>query len=373
MKLGRWRLTGQGDGRTQRWLRRSGRAGLLLLLLGGLYAALWWGGAALLQYQLDRWQTAERAAGSQLEPLQLTITGFPGAWELHAGPIRWQRADGLGWQAEGLRLQLAPWWPFLAQWQAEGLQRLALPVAANRTPLIVSAAEAAGSLSLAPATTWVTGQARLTGVTLAPPVGEALLNAAELTLELHRPLILPAEAEALSGRADLSLSALQLPLASADGLGRTVERLSLTARLLGPLASTERNAVIAWSGNGGRLALDQASLVWGPLATRLQGSLSLDHELQPQGALDAEIRGALPAIEALRQAGWLSVRDADAARMFAKAFSRARVGPGAGGGAVPVAGEPVLVAPLSLRARHLWFGPLKLMPLPLFAPGDWLG
>ena len=138
-------------------------------------------------------------------------------------------------------------------------------------------------------------------------------------------------------------------------LGNTLQRVLLEARLVGdfPLENV-LESLGAWRDRGGTLELDKVDIRYGRLGVRASGTLALDRNLQPIGALTARIEGFLGAIDALREADIIRPRDAAMAKLVLGALAKRPAG----------GGPRALSLPLSVQDRKLSVGPVPLMEIP---------
>jgi len=96
------------------------------------------------------------------------------------------------------------------------------------------------------------------------------------------------------------------------------------------------------------LALD-----WGVLGLRANGTFALDENLQPEGAMAADLRGMDATIERLLGAGVIDSRAAFAARLANRALT--------------LTGGPARV-PLTLQNQRLFVGPAPVLRI---KPVNW--
>ncbi len=138
-------------------------------------------------------------------------------------------------------------------------------------------------------------------------------------------------------------------------LGNALQRVLLEARLVGdfPLENV-LESLGAWRDQGGTLELDKVDIRYGQLGVQASGTLALDRNLQPIGALTARLEGFLGAIDALREADIIRTRDAAMAKLVLGSLAKRPAG----------GGPRVLSLPLSVQDRKLSAGPVPLMEIP---------
>ena len=158
---------------------------------------------------------------------------------------------------------------------------------------------------------------------------------------------------------DLKSSRIDLPSSLATPLGRRIENVRLTGRLLGELprgaGASPTEALEIWRDGGGTVEVDRLVLSHGPLTLRTDGTLALDRDLQPVGAFTARMQGFFETIDAFSNAGMIGPGQAVSAKLLLGVFSRR-----------PKDGGPAtLNVALTLQQRTVYAGPVKLLRLPL--------
>lgn len=158
--------------------------------------------------------------------------------------------------------------------------------------------------------------------------------------------------EALS--AEALLSRVTLP-AGLPSLGPGIETVSLSLSVKGALAGKGalKQNLAAWRDDGGTVEVQSAEIDWGPLSAKAAGTLALDGQMQPVGALTATIKGYGAAVDALVAGNAMRPGDATLAKFAMSALAK----PGADG-------KPRLEAPLTLQNGYLFLGPAKIARLP---------
>ena len=208
-------------------------------------------------------------------------------------------------------------------------------------------------MRLGPNGTPLEGQLVFPGATLAPEVpGRPVFTAAGLELTLTQPPEPPADHKETGLGATLTATDVQLPGAPPAGLGSVVHRLSVALRVQGRPPQIRPEDLAAWSRDGGTVEVDRAALDWGPLKLAVNGTLALDKDLQPMGAMTAEVRGAAQALTALQDQ--LKPNEMNIARSVVGMLARPDED-----------GQPVIKAPLTIQYRGLFVGPLKVAAVPV--------
>ena len=133
--------------------------------------------------------------------------------------------------------------------------------------------------------------------------------------------------------------------AGAAAFGRRIAALGADLALTGPVPPGRHPAARAevWRDGGGTAELRALTLRWGPVGATAAATLALDEALQPMGAGTVRLSGAVPALDALAEAGLINRRAAATARAIIPLLSRA-----------PAGGGPAeLEVPLTLEDRTL--------------------
>ncbi len=320
----------------------------LLLVLAGGYTAYWLVLAHQLEAGLGPWAEAQRAAGLTVAWQSVAVEGFPASFRLRfsaasaAGdrPVRFSAAAPL------LVAKARPW--NLRQW------RLSAPQGAGATlPEEASGCDSAaadGSISLG------RGRSTVIDLSLRDLAGNGLaaglrIAGAEARLELpDRP---PASHLDAGITAAVRLSDVTLPKA-VPAFGKEVETLSLALTVKGALPPGKlRDALAAWRQDGGTVELTDGSLHWGALTLDASGTLALDDQLQPIGALTATIENQNAIVDAAVASGNLRAADAGLVKIVLGLLAK----PGADG-------KKRLTVPVSLQNERLYLGPAKIAALP---------
>jgi len=157
-------------------------------------------------------------------------------------------------------------------------------------------------------------------------------------------------------KAAISLEGVELPEEIGEGLGNKIEALNLDASWVGPMpAVAKRDAVMAWRDAGGTIELRALNMRWGPLGLSTAGTLALDQELRPMGALTADIIGYGDVVDALILSDVIPLGDGFMAKV---AFNVMAEKPADGG-------PPVLKkVPLTAQNGDLFIGPVQFVKLP---------
>ncbi|MCP5364356.1 MAG: DUF2125 domain-containing protein [Hyphomicrobiales bacterium] len=156
-------------------------------------------------------------------------------------------------------------------------------------------------------------------------------------------------------RVTLSLAGVRPSAALALPLARTVERAIIEAELTGSLAPAPwPDALMAWRDAGGTIELNTVAMVYGPLDVVGAGTVALDNDVQPMGAMAARMRGFNETVAALSAADIISAQMAQTFHSILGMLSRSgQPGP-----------NPEVTIPFSLQNRVLSAGPIPLVKIP---------
>tara|TARA_R110002072_G_scaffold170294_6_gene323811 strand:+ start:1716 stop:2732 length:1017 start_codon:yes stop_codon:yes gene_type:complete len=325
-----------------------------LLVAAGAYTAYWYSAAAELRAGIARWAEDRRDAGWRVDLGDPDIAGFPLRLEALfqtpriSGPdARWR------WVAPNIRAVASPWRPQKIFVSAPGIH-----VVTTR------AGDVWTELGRAEADIVVDGArmksvvARTADVGLRLPGGEEIRADSAIMRVLGSapaaPSLDPGTGAARPDSADkgigvaLDIRQVLLPDRWRPALGRTIGKVALDAVILGDIVPEGplEQVLTGWRDGGGTIEVAALALDWGVLRLRTNGTFALDDELQPEGAVVADIRGVDATMERLLAAGVIDSRTAFAARIANGVLSF-------GGGAARL--------PLSLQKQRLYIGPAPIL------------
>ncbi len=325
----------------------------LLLVLAAIsagYTGYWVYLAHRLRAEIGPWAEAQRAHGTVLGWDSLAVEGFPRVIRLRFAQATASGEKPLAFTAAAplLLAETAVWDGRHWRVSAPDGARAVLPGEAAG----LAAASLDGSIGLhgAGAATIDLDAHRLAGSGIAAGTDVAAAEM-RLTLPDHAPEshLDPAFA------ASLRLSHLSLPV-TLPSIGRDVETLSLSVTLKGALPPGRlREALAAWRQGGGTIELTDGALRWGALEANANGTLALDDQLQPIGALTATIENHNAIIDAAVAGGTLRAGDAHLVKILLGLMAK----PGADG-------RQQLTLPVSLQNDRLYLGPAQIAALPRF-------
>lgn len=331
-------------------------------ILGGIaiaaagYTGYWFVAAGEIGDRIETWAEAQRARGLEVESAGTRVAGFPLRFDVVLSRPRVRDAgNGWGWEADTLRARMRPW-DFSAvtvfpdrhnvlrirdggEWR-----RIDWRADDGRLVLRLDGARRIGGAVLelrgvSVEGVWRRGAARVESLRAS---GAALADDGER-----------GEAFGIT----LAMRDLALPDDLGEALGETLAFLDIDARVVGPIGEGEQTGetVAAWRDAGGTLELNDFRVRWGPLGIESNGTVALDGEMRPVGALTADVIGYGDVIDALIMSNMIPLGDAFIAKV---AFNLLADKPEDGG-------PPVLRGiPVTARDGTLFVGPVKVADMP---------
>lgn len=330
-------------------------------IVGGLavaaagYTGYWLVAAGEIGERIEAWAEVQRARGLEVESAGTRVAGFPLRFDVTLSEPRVRDTEnGWGWEAAALRARMRPWdfgevtvfpdrhnvlrvrdgseWRRI-DWRTDD-GRLVLRLDGTRR--VHGAALELRGVSVEGV--WRRGAARVESLRASGALAEG------------------GEGDE-AFRVILAMRDLALPDDLGEELGETLAFLDIDARVVGPLGGGERagEAVVAWRDAGGTLELDDFRVRWGPLGIESNGTVALDGEMRPTGALTADIIGYGDVIDALIMSNLIPLGDAFIAKV---AFNLLADKPEDGG-------LPVLRGiPVTAQDGTLFVGPVKVADMP---------
>ena len=353
--------------------------GLLALLAGG-YSGWWLFLASGVRDGAQTWIAERRAQGHEVAYDGLHVGGFPFALRLRLDDASYiLNPDGEGWAWRGgdIAVTLRPWDPGHLEFLLGGVHRLTYASGDSgwhtATLRMGEAADVEGMVRLDGADLPWAGfldaeELKVTPREGAPPVtlrrfhfdlrcrppSEAVGEDDETPADGEAAGLAPAH-EAAFLQVAFILEGLRLPEEAARPFGPEIELVRGRLDLLGTLPSgTLRQTVEAWRDGGGTVELNGFAMHWDGLDVSGSGTLALDRELQPTGAMTLSVRGFGTVIDTLMAKGVVQPSSAATAHIILGLMEKT---PEEGG-------APVLKAPFTVQNRKLFVGPVRLLKLP---------
>jgi hypothetical protein len=344
-------------------LRRVlGITAIALVILAAVHVAAWFHIADRLEEGIHRWAAERRAEGWTVSYGDFAVDGFPFAWRARLPAPRLQRtADepAFLWSGPSLDLTWRPWQANSVGFRSAGQHWLGLGAAGAAEPVRLDMADARGRLAFDAGGQLQRLALDIQDATITPPSGDGLrLDRLAATLDAA-----PAAGGATGNsghlqpslRVDGELTGLTLPETPRPALGRTIGVIAVRGAVLGSLpAARLRDALDRWRAAGGTLELERLDLGWSALTVRAEGTLALDADLQPVGAMTAQISGFNETADALLAAGLVKPGEALVAKVALGALARTPKG----------GGQPQIEMPLAIQEGWLFVGPVRLIPVP---------
>ncbi len=328
-------------------------AAVLLVIIFGGYTAFWFIAAGRVEDGIGQWAQSLRPQHLDLAWRAVRVGGFPLAFRVELSEARLRNSGSGGGEVQmpAVSASARPWdfrvWQLAAP---KGLTASEGPAGAAGATL--TARSATGSVAVGAdggATVWLA---------LARPGADFAVHlAAEdaeiwLNLPPHQP---QSHTEAAFG---LAVAARQVALPAVPApFANPLDAVSFAVTIKGPLtAGPLRQAAAIWRDAGGTLELDHLAVRWGSLAIRGSGTVALDSELQPEGALSGAVEGYDQLMKALVAAGRMRASDARLAQLALTMLARA--GPD---------GRPEIATSFTIQGGAMFLGPAKLGRAPRIA------
>ncbi|MEQ8665543.1 MAG: DUF2125 domain-containing protein [Rhodospirillales bacterium] len=328
-----------------------------VVLAVAVYAAWWKIVADGLLDNIDRWRIAREAEGLGVRWMETTVAGFPNdivvtirAPEVRL-PGRWS------WQSDGIELSVSPLTLDAIQFRADGLHRIEgrrdggvryWEIRADMLRGRAKGGASVGSISLEVAEATVAENGRELGIVrhldarLDRPVQPASPDTAALS---------PAVAYELEVDLSHEITDQTVEWPFEDRLQETAAHLAILGDVGLPL---RRRSLAAWRDTGGVVEIIAASTRVGPLSLSGDGTVSLDENLQPLGAITVNAKGYGLVIDMLAERGKLSVNNIGTLKAFLDMFAKVD----------STDGLRVLTAAFSLQGGKVFMGPFELGAVP---------
>jgi hypothetical protein len=288
------------------------------LIIGGLlgYYVLWSHLADQVAAQAETWIDGQRRLGRDVSYESRRVWGFPYRLSLTLTRVKWSdprlpmapqlEADEITahlqlWQREHVIFDLPG--RQSAVWRSAGVEhRNSMTSERFRASLVT---DGAGNWQRIAADL---GKPRLQGPAEGTLRGEWAAD--KLLLHARR-------ADNVPPSLDLAVQVDQvtLPQQAETPFGRALRGLRLTGNLRGGFYGTAPEELLAsWRDGGGVLDLSAISLTWGELNISGTGTLALDRDFRPLGAMSGAATGALSVIDTLQANGLITPPAADAVK-----------------------------------------------------------
>lgn len=333
------------------------------LIIGGLlgYYVLWSHLADQVAAQAEAWIEGQRRLGRDVSYESRRIWGFPYRLSLTLTRAKWSDP----------RLPLAPQLEadeitaHLQLWQREhvifdlpGRQSAVWRSASVEQRSSMTSERFRASLVTDGAGNWLRiaadlGKPRLQGPAESTLRGEWVAD--KLLLHARR-------ADNVPPSLDLAMQVDQVtvPRQAEKPFGRAVRGLRLTGNLRGGFyGATPEELLASWRDAGGVLDLSAIALTWGDLSLYGTGTLALDRDFRPLGAMSGTVVSAPSTIDTLQTNGLIALPAADAAKqtLFEQEDQ------------FDSKGRPRHDIALTAQDGQLSYGDIPLLSLPSVLPG----
>ncbi len=357
-----------------------------LVLLMGAYSGWWMFLASGLRDSTQTWIAERRAHGHEAAYGDLVVGGFPFALRLRLNDASYiLNPDGESWAWRGgdMAATLRPWDPGHLEFSLGGVHRFTYASGDGgwhtATLRMDEAGDVEGMVGLDRAGLPWAGFLDAEGLEVTPREGAppVMLRRFHFDLRKHSSSEAVGEDDEMAGeggktvvgaiptmfpthetaflRAAFILEGLRLSEKAARPFGPEIELVQGRVDLMGaPPQGPAREAAEAWRDGGGTVELAEFALRWDGLDISGDGTLALDGELQPTGAMTLSVHGFATVIDTLVARGVIRPGPAATARTILGLMAKM---PEEGG-------APVLKAPLTVQKRRLFVGPVRLAELP---------
>lgn len=332
--------------------------GIAIAVIG--YTAYWFVAAGEIEDRIAEWTEDQRARGLTVETGAPGVSGYPLQFEVSLqNPSVDNSAKGWAWRGDLLTARFRPWRFDKFDLKFNGRNDVRYFDGESWHDIQGNVEDGSAWLQL-------DGERRIENVlldlkqiALAGPWGEDSAFVARLQARGERL----AEPESESASAPLKVASaavefegVKLPPGFGGEMGETIEFLNLDLSLFGRLPPGDTNAAVrTWRDAGGTVEIDSFHVLWGPLGINSAGTIALDGEMRPIGALTADIIGYGDVIDALIMSNMIPLGDAFLAKV---AFNVLADKPENGG-------PPVLRGvPVTAQDGGLFVGPVAIAKMP---------
>ncbi len=337
--------------RRRAWL--AGLGAVLLAVAAGAYTLYWYGATEIAKEAIAVWADERRDEGFTVDYGDVEVSGFPFAFHLRIDRPAFGQAfvPAWTWRTEQLSARARPWSPNRftitadtghdVEYAARGIrQRVRAFSGDMRFDVVLRGGVVdrvtAHSRDLRIAVDGLTGSFGAARVDIRYQVDGIGANG------VRGPSLA------------LSASEIVLPFDELEnlGIGGHIARFGAAATLTGPVTAGPFDRVVAaWRDGGGAINVNTLRLEWGDLRLDGDGTIALDETFRPIGALTLRALGVSETINALRDAGTLSPREAAITRITLRVLAGASEG-----------GKMLL--PVTAQFGKLYVGPVAVLEIP---------
>ncbi len=320
---------------------------LVLIALVG-YAGYWYYMAGVLRDQLVPWAQARAAEGYPTHWDNADIDGFPVAFRFRFTNASYGalRPVPVAMSAPELLVWAKPW--NLHHWEFSAPQGARLVETTGTGGFDAAHLDGEFHNDDDQGTSIDIIARNLGGIGAAQAIS---IGDAEAHLDV--PAVPPRDHTGIALGASLQINQTKLP-SPLPGFGDTLSGLSFSAQLKGALPpGAFVPALNQWRSDGGTIELGYLRLRWGSLLVDANGTLALDRNLQPEGALSATITGQDAAVDVAVMTGTLKADQAGLAKSFLGLLAKPNAD-----------GQKAITLPMTLQSQQIYLGPAKIADVP---------
>lgn len=336
---------------------------LLGLIVGGLlgYYVLWAHLADQVAAQAEAWIEGQRRLGREASYESRRIRGFPYRLSITFSKAklsdpRQPLAPQL--EAEEITAHLQLWQREHIIFDLPGKQSVTWRDGAAERRATLTAERFRASLVVDGAGNWLRSAADLSKPRLQGPADGALRGdwaAEKLLLHARRAANVPPGLDLA-----MQVNQASLPPQADKPFGRAVHSLRLTGNLRGGFyGTTPEDLLASWRDAGGVIDFTTIALTWGDFSLSGTGTLAIDRDFRPLGAMSGTVNKAVEVIDILAADGLISEATASSAKKLALDQDEHADNRGQS------------LRPLTLTAQNgqLSYGAIPLLSLPSVLPG----
>lgn len=319
----------------------------LILVLTG-YAVWWYVLVEQTREHVDTWFENMRAAGHEATYDDLRFTGFPSRIALQIQNFQFNHANGR-WRVTlpNVRAQGIPWQLDNVQGHIGVLINVEHVRGAQVDIYEVSSVINSFDVTMSAPGTFAFEMRELTvtGSTISQPI----------MMETFNGVLRGGDANMFL-QASLKATGVKLPDAELSPFGEDIASLEADIDVeVHPTPAPSLPAQLdIWRRDGGAIEVRRLSIRHGVLGLDGDGTITLDHDLQPEGAFGASVSGFNPAVDALIAQGLVPEAEGQLAKAALGLFAKAP----------PGGGPKQIDVPLTVQDRRLSVGPFPLMRIP---------